>query len=175
MIASKLACFLKQTNIFIQRKMMQATNSAMRVGIYHIAHARAASRLPQTLCSRSLPQSLLSLSLSLSRTRAWYRLPQNFKLCSTTEQMPALVYIEKKFSFLKWRNLVRSHWSPYSLSNACRKFRFLAYFRNGTTEVGKKWSKFFLRFTATKLSILKQRLSEMDTLPMSGWPDAFMK
>jgi hypothetical protein len=43
MIASKLACFIKQTNIFIQRKMIQANNSAMCIGIYHIAHARTAS------------------------------------------------------------------------------------------------------------------------------------
>jgi hypothetical protein len=37
MIASNLACFIKQTNFFLQRKMKQASHSAMSIDIYHLS------------------------------------------------------------------------------------------------------------------------------------------
>jgi hypothetical protein len=44
MIANKQACFIKQANIFIKRKMIQAINSAMCIGIYGIVCALAPSK-----------------------------------------------------------------------------------------------------------------------------------
>jgi hypothetical protein len=37
MIASNLACFIKQTISFLQRKMIQASHSAMSIDIYHLS------------------------------------------------------------------------------------------------------------------------------------------
>jgi hypothetical protein len=48
MIASELACFTKQTNIYVQRKTIQANNFAMCIGICYIAHARAARKQADT-------------------------------------------------------------------------------------------------------------------------------
>jgi hypothetical protein len=78
MIASKQTCFIKQTNIFIERKTMQATTKLS--------------------CSRAL-QCALAYMYHIVIAHALQASKQVFKLRSTTQQMPALVVVENaKFS-----------------------------------------------------------------------------
>jgi hypothetical protein len=66
--------------------MIQAINSAMCIGIYHIA------------CTYACCKQALSLSLTHSLAR-------EIELCSTTEQMPALVNTFNSVALARRRSL----------------------------------------------------------------------
>jgi hypothetical protein len=52
MIASKLARFIKETNIFIQRKIIQAITSAMCIGIHIPPKSTARTGSKQACCTK---------------------------------------------------------------------------------------------------------------------------
>jgi hypothetical protein len=114
MIVSKLACFYKTNKYFHTMKSDKAIKSSMCIGI-HILH------------------SLRSVSLSLFRTRnrTCTRFLQIYKLCSTTELMPAIVLSsslqkqqrqQKKTWRKKWSWKTSSNWELHLFSETCGKY-----------------------------------------------------
>jgi hypothetical protein len=81
------------------------------IGIYHISHACATSKQASLLCKTNKYfhinkndtgyHKALSLSLSLMHEHNFTFLKMIFKLRSTIEQMPALVYLMKLPIFLQ--------------------------------------------------------------------------